>query len=398
MMRGLKAAALIALTVLPSPLQRATVPADSSSSPSSLRIVRGLVEPDTPLASILAPELSAAAVHALVEVAHPLYDLARVDPGRPFGLARTNNGLLLAFTYGIDDLRTLRVSRQDGSLESEIVERSYDVRPVLLTAQIDSSLFLAVARLGESGQLALDLAEIFAWDVDFHTEIQPGDSFRVALDKLYLDGAFRRYGRIDAAELNRGARTLRAVYFESSSGNGFYAPDGTPMRKAFLRSPLRFIRISSRFSNARRHPILKIVRPHHGVDYAAPRGTPVQAAADGRVVAAGRRGGYGKTVRLRHANGYETMYGHLSSFRVRSGQRVCQGDVIGRVGATGIATGPHLDYRMFKNGIAVDPLRVRLPPAPPIPLAERAAFQAARDRQLARLDQTYPPAGGQRAP
>ena len=161
MMRGLKAAGLVALILLPSPLHHATVPPDSSSTRSSLRIVRGRVEPDTPLASILAPELSAAAVHALVEVARPLYDLARVDPGRPFGLARTNNGLLLAFTYGIDDLRTLRVSRQDGTLESEIIERSYDAQRTLIAGQIDSSLFLAVARLGESDQLALDLAEIF---------------------------------------------------------------------------------------------------------------------------------------------------------------------------------------------------------------------------------------------
>jgi murein DD-endopeptidase MepM/ murein hydrolase activator NlpD len=245
---------------------------------------------------------------------------------------------------------------------------------------------------GESDQLALDLADIFAWDVDFNTELQKGDSFRVAVEKLYLDGRFAKYGRILAAEFVRGERRLQAVRFEGERGAGYYAPDGTPLRKAFLRSPLKFSRISSGFSTARRHPILHTVRAHLGVDYAAPTGTPVMAAADGVVTAAGWMGGYGKTVKLRHANGFETLYGHLSRINVRAGQRVSQGTCVGLVGRTGLATGPHLDYRMIRGGRFVNPLRVQSPPAEPIPAGERAAFDALKGERLALLPPAAPAA------
>jgi murein DD-endopeptidase MepM/ murein hydrolase activator NlpD len=250
---------------------------------------------------------------------------------------------------------------------------------------ITSSLFLAVTESGEGDQLALDLADIFAWDIDFHTEIQRGDSFRVAVEKLYLDGGFSRYGRILSAEFTRGDRVFQAIHFEAQRGPGYYAPDGTPIRKAFLRSPLRFSRISSRFSYRRFHPILKKVRPHLGIDYAAPRGTPVSAAADGVVILAGWSGGYGKTVRIRHANGFQTLYGHLSKIFVRRGQRVSQGTRIGAVGSTGLSTGPHLDYRMTRNGVFVNPLRVQSPPAEPLSPEELEVFLAGRGERLALL-------------
>src|SRR5262249_21192743 len=243
----------------------------------------------------------------------------------------------------------------------------------------------AVAAAGEDDQLALDLADIFMWDVDFNTELRKGDSFRVAVEKLSLDGKFSRYGRILAAELVRGERVLQAVRFDGKQGPGYYMPDGRPLRKAFLRSPLRFTRISSGFTSARLHPILGVVRPHFGVDFAAPIGTPVRASGDGVVTQAGVDGGYGKVVRLRHANGYETLYGHLSRIDVRVGQRLMQGAVLGAVGMTGLATGPHLDYRMIKSGAFVNPLRVQSPPADPIAADEQDEFQAARDHQLALL-------------
>jgi murein DD-endopeptidase MepM/ murein hydrolase activator NlpD len=186
------------------------------------------------------------------------------------------------------------------------------------------------------------------------------------------------------------------VRYEGSLGAGYYDPDGTPLKKAFLRSPLRFTRISSRFSRRRLHPILKIPRPHLGVDYAAPRGPPVVASADGVVTLAGTWGGLGRAVRLRHANGYETIYGHLSRVLVHRGQRVAQGERIGAVGATGLATGPHLDYRMKLSGRYLDPLTVQLPPAAPIPESEREAFGVVRTRRLALLqeipDALRPPA------
>jgi murein DD-endopeptidase MepM/ murein hydrolase activator NlpD len=359
-------------------------PVGSSSFPP-VSIVRGVIAPQTSLAAALAEHLPPRALHALVETARPVHDLARVVAGRPFRLALGHDGALQAFSYGIDDLRTLRVVRTDGLLRPQLLERQYDVRVEIIQGTISSSLFAAVSEIGEADQLALDLADIFAWDIDFHTEIQAGDRFAVAVEKLSLDGQPRHLGRILAARFVRGPRIFSAVHFEAQAGGGYYDSDGRPLRKAFLRSPIKFGRVISRFSNARLHPILKIVRPHHGIDYAAPTGTPVLAAGDGVVSQAGWLGGYGRTVRLRHANGFETLYGHLSAIRVRQGERVAQGTVIGAVGSSGLATGPHLDYRMFRSGVAVNALTAQLPPAPPLLASEQAAFQQARAHELALL-------------
>jgi murein DD-endopeptidase MepM/ murein hydrolase activator NlpD len=292
-----------------------------------------------------------------------------------------------AFTYGIDELRTLRLTRHGDALLPEVLTRSYDVAVAVRTGSVRSSLFSAVAESGEEDQLALDLADVFAWDIDFRTEIQRGDSFRVAFEKLSLDGHFVRYGRILAAEFVRGSRVLRAVRFDGAQGTGYYAGDGTPLRKAFLRSPLKFTRISSGFTHSRFHPILGRFTEHLGIDYAAPTGTPVQAAANGVVSLAGWSNGYGNTVRIHHANGYETLYGHLSRIDVRAGQHIGQGETLGAVGATGLATGPHLDYRMTLNGTFLNPLTVDLPPAEPIGDDERAAFASVRDERLGWLEQ-----------
>jgi murein DD-endopeptidase MepM/ murein hydrolase activator NlpD len=352
----------------------------------ALRAFRGTVSSRSTLAKALAGTLSPTAIHDLVEASRPAYDLARLSVGRPFAVLLDGAGLLQAFTYGIDELRTLRVTRRGDDLQAEVVSRRYETQVATVEASITSSLFGAVTAAGEDDQLALDLADIFAWDVDFNTELQKGDSFRVAVEKMSLDGHFSRYGQILSAELVRGSRLLRAVRFDSASGTGYYAPDGTPLRKAFLRSPLKFTRITSRFTAARFHPILNVVRPHFGVDFAAAIGTPVMAAADGVVAIAGWQEGFGNTVKLRHANGFETLYGHLSRIAVGAGQRVHQGTPIGAVGMTGLATGPHLDYRMVRNGAFVDPLRIQSPPAEPIPDGERPAFALVRAERMALLD------------
>jgi murein DD-endopeptidase MepM/ murein hydrolase activator NlpD len=351
----------------------------------SLTVLRGTIERNATLATLLGRTLKPAGVQSLVAAARPAYDLARLSVGHPFGLALDAGGLIAAFTYGIDELRTLRVTRRSGELAAEVITRSYQTRTATVSGSIRSSLFAAVTETGEQDQLALDLAEIFAWDVDFNTEIQKGDSFKVAVEKQSLDGRFGQYGRILSAEFVRGSRVLRAVRFEGATSAGYYAPDGTPLRKAFLRSPLKFSRISSGFSHARFHPILREFTTHLGIDYAAPTGTPVQAASVGVVVLAGWTTGFGNTIRLRHANGFETQYGHLSRIGVRSGQRVSQGENIGAVGSTGLSTGPHLDYRMLRDGTFVNPLVVQLPPAAPIPEAERPAFASVRDAALAKL-------------
>jgi murein DD-endopeptidase MepM/ murein hydrolase activator NlpD len=353
-----------------------------------LTVFHGHFDRNDTLATALDEWLSPAAIHGLVEAARPVHDLARISVGRPYAMALGADGRLRAFTYGIDELRTLRVIRRGEDLEAELLTRSYERRVAVVEGQIESSLFETLDEAGEHPQLAFDLSEIFAWDIDFNTEIRRGDGFRVAVEKLSLDGRFVRYGPVFAATFQRGDRTLVAVRYQGSKGVGYYDQDGTPLKKAFLRSPLRFTRISSRFTYRRRHPILKTVRPHLGVDYAAPTGTPVNASADGVVTLAGTWGALGRAIRLRHANGYETIYGHLSRIFVRRGQRVTQGERIGAVGRTGRATGPHLDYRMKLNGRFVNPLKIQIPPAEPIPEDELAAFAATRDQNLGLLQGT----------
>jgi murein DD-endopeptidase MepM/ murein hydrolase activator NlpD len=359
---------------------------------SSLRVMSGTIARNATLEKVLGERLDATNIHYLVQTARPLYNLAELSVGHSFDLTLGSDGLFTAFSYGIDELRTLRVKRNGDGLEAHVESRSYEARTEAVSGTIKSSLFGAVDDAGESDLLAFDLAAIFEWDVDFNTELQPGDSFKVAVEKMYVEGRFSRYGRILSAQLNRGPRTLRAVRFEGRRGPEYYTPAGIPLRKTFLRSPLKFSRISSRFSRARLHPILKTVRPHLGVDFAAPTGTPVRAAADGVVVGAGWSGGYGRVVRLRHARGMETLYGHLSRIDVKRRQRVEQGERIGSVGMTGLATGPHLDYRTIRSGVFVNPLTIQPPPAEPIPASARAAFEEERDRELALLEPAAQPA------
>ena len=370
-----------------------TPPRASLPSPPPMRILEGRVTRNSTLERLLGDALRPEAIHHLVMAARPLYDLAQLSVGRPFQLALTPEGLLAAFSYGIDELRTLRVRRNGDGLEVEVITRVYETRVETAQGVIHSSLFGAIEESGEDDQLALDLAAIFEWDVDFNTELQKGDSFRVAVEKHYLDGRFSRYGRILAAELLRGERAIPAVRFEGGGKVEYYSPQGVPLRKTLLRSPLKFSRISSGFSRSRLHPILQVRRPHLGVDFAAPTGTPVRAAADGVVTLAGWQGGYGKTVRLRHGRGLETLYGHLSRIHVRPGQRVEQGALIGAVGSTGLSTAPHLDYRTVKDGVFVNPLKIQPPPPEPISASLRPAFNEARDQHLALL----PPPGALRA-
>ncbi|HLA76102.1 MAG TPA: peptidoglycan DD-metalloendopeptidase family protein [Vicinamibacteria bacterium] len=393
-MRLLRVAGAVAILLLPTqvPSVLDQVPPPPKPVPvAPARVLSGTIGRNATLGGLLGEAISPAGVQSLVETAKPLYDLARLSVGRPFSLSLTSNGMLMAFSYGIDELRTLHIRRQGDALRAEVVTRSYETRVETVRGEISSSLFGAVEDAGEEDQLAVDLAAIFEWDVDFNTELQKGDSFRVAVEKLTLDGQFARYGSIRSAELVRGERLLRAVRFETERGHAYFNPQGLPMRKEFLRSPLKFSRISSRFSRSRLHPVLNLRRAHLGVDYAAPEGTPVRAAADGRVTEAGWSGGFGRMVRIRHGRGMETLYGHLARIAVTAGQRVDQGTVIGTVGSTGLATGPHLDYRTIKNGSFVNPLTIQPPPADPIPASARAAFEATRDRELALLDSASPP-------
>jgi murein DD-endopeptidase MepM/ murein hydrolase activator NlpD len=246
--------------------------------------------------------------------------------------------------------------------------------------------------VGETPELSIALAEIFGGEIDFHADLQPGDVFSVAVEKVYREGTFVSYGPIEAAEFQNDGRRLRAVRFTVPGGKpNYYDEQGRSVRRFFLRSPLQFTPIvTSGFSRSRFHPVLRIYRPHLGVDYAAPAGSPVVAVAEGVVVSAAWSGEGGNQIVIRHPSGYQTYYMHLSSVGVRAGQRVGQGQVIGRVGMTGLATGPHLDYRIRRDGAFVNPLQEhkRLPPGEPIPPQYLAEFKVVRDAALARLPAT----------
>jgi murein DD-endopeptidase MepM/ murein hydrolase activator NlpD len=329
-------------------------------------------------------------VAAIVESAGSVYDLRRIRAGNRVVVGRTGDGELRSVRYHIDGDRLLWIAPapQENAFRAEIRTIPSTLEVAGVVGEIRDSLFNAVAAAGEGPQLALELADIFGWDLDFYTDPRPGDTFRVVVEKKrYLNGEDAGYGRILAAEYTNAGHAYQAVLFRDPAGHAaYYAPDGKSLKKAFLRSPLKFSApITSRFSRSRFHPILKRPRAHLGVDYGAPAGTPVQAIGDGRVVFAGQKGGAGRMIHLRHANGFESQYLHLSSIVVRPGERVVQGQLIGRVGSTGLSTGPHLDFRVLQNGAYRNFLALRLPPAQPVARADWTEFAAARDDRLAQL-------------
>lgn len=380
------AAGLVGLPVDPSFLPGGAQSLALAAVTPRSSIVRGEIEPGTTLAAALSDVISSREIYDLVESARPNYDLKFVMPGQPFRLSLGEDGKLRTFAYAIDELRTLRVSMRGDGLHSDIAERQYEVRVGTAAGVIESSLFETIEAIGEKDELAVQLSEIFAWDIDFNTAIQRGDTFRVAVEKLYLNGEHRRYGRVLAAEFVNSGRTLQAIRFEGADGRGaYYEPSGKPLKKAFLKSPIRFTRVSSRFSRGRLHPVLRVRRAHNGTDLAAGYGTPVRAIGSGKVITAGVQGGYGKLVVIRHANGFTSYYGHLSKILVRSGRRVSQNDLVGRVGATGLATGPHLHYGIKKNGSWADPMRIQSPPAEPLRAEDRPAFLVAAGQGVALL-------------
>jgi murein DD-endopeptidase MepM/ murein hydrolase activator NlpD len=263
------------------------------------------------------------------------------------------------------------------------------------SATIDSSLFQAAESAQISDGVALKLANVFAWDIDFVLDIRDGDRFTAVYQQIYQDGRYLRDGELLAAEFINDGKVYRAVRFVNDAGvAGYYAPDGKPMRKAFLRAPVEFTRVSSVFNPHRLHPILNLIRGHMGTDYAAPIGTPVHAAGEGRVSFAGTRGGYGNAVVLAHTSGISTLYGHMSRFarNLRVGSHVQQGDVIGYVGMTGLATGPHLHYEYLLNGVHEDPQTVKLPGAEPLRADAMGKFRLETAGWLAELAAPHPAA------
>jgi murein DD-endopeptidase MepM/ murein hydrolase activator NlpD len=299
------------------------------------------------------------------------------------------NGELRSLERRVSETQTLSVARSSsGSFAAQMVTNPVQRRPAPVHGEIGSSLFRTMNDLGESDALATQLAEVFRYDIDFAQELRSGDSFTVVVDKIYRDGQFLRDGEILAAEFVNGGHLYRAIRYTGRDGNSdYYTPDGKSLRKEFLRAPLEFTRISSGFG-LRHHPILDRVRAHQGIDYAAPQGTPVRAAGDGRVRFRGINGGYGNVIVLVHSGGIETLYGHLSRFAagVGIGSHVHQGTLIGYVGMTGLATGPHLHYEYRVNGIHRNPASIKTLPATPISPALKPDFDARTQDLLVELE------------
>lgn len=328
-------------------------------------------------------------IHDLIQDSKSVYNLNRVMAGHRYALEQLESGAFRSLKYQISDDEYLMITRGDGHFRASRHRYPFRIEEKELAADIQDSMWATLIDLGEDDQLVMELANLLQWDVDF-TLIQPHDSVRMIVQKKYLNGRFVKYGDILAAEFTSGGHSFYAFRFEDREGGSahYYDQKGKAVRKAFLRVPFRFNpRISSGFSYSRFHPILKVRRPHLGIDYAAPRGTPVLASASGTVIFAGRRGGYGRQVRIRHPNGYVTDYAHLSRIRVHFGQKVAQGKVIGNVGSSGLATGPHLDYRVQDSrGRFLNPRKkLSWPSDKPVPKSKWKDFTALRDSLMQRL-------------
>lgn len=377
---------------------------DDVPLPVEHRVEAARVAPGVTLSTLLqGHHIAAREVAALIGRAASVFDVRRLRTDRPYRVIRALDGNVDGFEYEIDGNQVLRVSRTDNGEDfvAKIDPIAKRTRPAVVSGAIDketSSLFASLLKAGERIDLSVALADVLSSEVDFNTELQPGDHYQLLVDKAYripdasegeADDNFGGYGPVQAVTFVNAGRTINAVRFTPQGGKAsYYDANGRSLRRLFLKSPLKFDpTISSPFSMSRMHPILGERRAHPGVDYRAPIGAPVLAVASGVVLSAGPAGDAGRMVHLRHANGYETEYLHLSEIDVRAGAHVQQGDVIGKVGKTGLATGPHLDYRVLQAGKFMNPLTVHqsMPPGEPVAASDMPAFQATRDRSFAAL-------------
>ncbi|CAG0975543.1 murein DD-endopeptidase [Methylophilaceae bacterium] len=313
---------------------------------------------------------------------------SQLRPGRSIRAELSNEGDLRRLEYEIDRTTAFIVERGESGYIAYKTDLALQTHNTLKSAEINSSLFAATDAADIPDQIAIQIADIFSSEIDFHSDLRKGDRFNVVYESLYNDGQLVKTGQVLAAEFTNQGKTHRAVMYRNPEGQiSYYTPEGKSLHKSFLRSPLEFSRISSGFSMGRFHPILQKMRAHKGVDYAAPTGTGVKASSDGVVDFVGVKGGYGNVIILKHQNGVSTVYGHLSRFAsgLRKGMRVSQSQLIGYVGMTGMATGPHLHYELLINGQHRDPLKVALPAAAPIAPQYRADFFAASTPLVAQL-------------
>lgn len=379
---------------------RQAVPRGDIQLPREFERIEALIPRHATLDSLLrAHHLSEELVAEAVAAARVVFDPRQMRAGRPYRLEVTLDGLLREFIYEIDTDRFLRIVRGERDKPAAAIlpfDKRTDIAAIDARLEGDiTSLIGAINESGETIALALELADIFGGQVDFNNDLQPGDSFKVLFEKATRDGAFSNYGAVLAAAITVDGRQLQAFRWTDpvTGKSAYYDENGRSLKRFFLKSPLKFEpRITSRFSMRRFHPVHKVYRAHLGVDYGAPTGAAVVAVANGVVLSARYAGGGGNTVHLKHPGGFETYYLHLSSFGpgIRAGARVSQGQLVGRVGSTGTATGPHLDYRLKRGGAFVNPVSIhaRQAPGEPISASQLARFTALRDDVLAQLRTT----------
>jgi len=356
------------------PLPEACAPVEPEITRMSDTIKSG----DTP-STLLEGHLRLSEIYSLCNESKDHYSLENLRAGQPWTMIYSGTALV-GLEYEIDANERLVVSLTDSGYEFRREAIPYDLETKTVTGVIESSLFGAVTQAGESEELALRLGSVFAYDVDFTRDLRGGDSFTVIIEKKYREGNYVGYGQLSAASFTNQGQTYYAYQYTDAKGHtAYYDQQGRPLRKAFLKSPLPFTRISSGYSMSRMHPILKYRRPHQGIDYAAPTGTPISTVADGVIAQVGSNNSQGRFVRVSHSNGYETIYNHMSKFAKvsKKGTKVKQGQVIGYVGSTGYSTGPHLDFRMKHNGKLINPLKLKTMPADPIAAKEMPSFNAA---------------------
>ena len=374
--------ALGALPAMSAPPPDAASGARYGLSTDGLEVVRGEVQPRETFADLLVNRgVPYATIVRLAEETRETFDVRDIQAGKPYRVYLnpwTEKAAYLVYRPNAVEYVVFDVRHPS---DSYVGRRPVEVRWRTARGTITSSLYETMVEAGAHPGLVLQLSEVFAWQIDFF-RIRKGDRFRVVYEERTVDGERISPGEIVAASVTHRGDTYRGLRFDTGSDIEFYDREGNSLRRALLKAPLQFSRISSRFTNRRMHPVLHEYRPHHGTDYAAPRGTPVRSVGDGEVLFAAYKGANGNYVKIRHNGTYTTGYLHLTDFAdgIRRGARVSQGDVIGYVGSTGRSTGPHLDYRLWKHGTAVDPYRIEMPSSRPVPPQHRAAFErVARD-------------------
>lgn len=331
--------------------------------------------------------LSAAVLHRLLEVPGAREPLTRIRAGAQFSFDIPQPGQLRAMQFERDEASRVVLTLDGDKIRQDVQERTLQRRIQMASGTIEGSLFGAGAKVGLSHGAIAEMAKVFGYDIDFAQDLRVGDRFNVVYEEVYRDGERLRAGDLLAATFVNQGKTYSAFRYQFADGTAEYFDDtGRPLKKSFLRTPVDFVRISSVFSTARKHPVLGRVRKHDGVDYAAGTGTPIVSAGDGRISFAGWKNGYGRTVIVDHGRGYTTLYGHMSRFgKAKTGARVSQGQTIGYVGMSGLASGPHLHYEFRINGAHRDPLKVTLPKPEPLPTAELARFRLQTQPMLAKL-------------